>query len=125
MSLHRFSFPTAITFGAGARKEVAAHLTTLRIKRPLIVTDKGVAPLPFMSEFTQRLRDAFGPVTVERLFEGARGAEAAAGLAEGRPVWERCVRLVAAASPDAPTASPAVTLGCGRVSPNPARRRGG
>jgi chorismate--pyruvate lyase len=48
---------------------------------------------------TQRLRDAFGPVTVERLFEGARGAEAAAGLAEGRPVWERCVRLVAAGRP--------------------------
>lgn len=48
---------------------------------------------------TQRLRDAFGPVTVERLFEGARGAEAAAGLAKGRPVWERCVRLVAAGLP--------------------------
>jgi alcohol dehydrogenase class IV len=58
MSLHSFSFPTAITFGPGARKRVAAHLDAAKVKRPLVVTDKGVAALPFMSEFTHDLAEA-------------------------------------------------------------------
>ena len=45
MSLSNFSFPTAIAFGAGARKEVAAHLKDRGLKRPLIVTDKALAAL--------------------------------------------------------------------------------
>src|SRR4051812_45379731 len=56
MALHLFSFPTAITFGAGARKEVAAHLAAAGIKRPLIVTDKGLAALPLTAEFQNDLR---------------------------------------------------------------------
>jgi alcohol dehydrogenase class IV len=60
MSLHSFSFPTAITFGPGARKKVAAHLAAARVKRPLIVTDKGVAVLPFLTGFTDSLvREGF------------------------------------------------------------------
>ena len=35
MSLHQFSFPTAITFGPGARKQVGAHLIEAGVKRPL------------------------------------------------------------------------------------------
>src|SRR2546423_1196953 len=49
--IHRFAFPTAIHFGAGARALVAEHLKAQDIKRPLIVTDRGIAPLPMLKAF--------------------------------------------------------------------------
>jgi alcohol dehydrogenase class IV len=55
-SVHRFSFPTAIHFGAGARTLVAEHLKSVGVKRPLIVTDKGVAALPMTSTLAGDLR---------------------------------------------------------------------
>jgi alcohol dehydrogenase class IV len=42
MSLTTFSFPTPTLFGAGAFKELPKRLEALAIKRPLIVTDKGL-----------------------------------------------------------------------------------
>ena len=55
MSINNFSFPTAIKFGPGARKEVAGHLLSRGFKRPLIVTDKAIAMLPVLAEFKQHL----------------------------------------------------------------------
>jgi len=55
MAIEKFSFPTAITFGPGARKEVAAHLKQKGVKRPLIVTDKGLADLPILKDFAASL----------------------------------------------------------------------
>jgi alcohol dehydrogenase class IV len=51
MTIHRFAFPTAICFGAGARKLVAEHLAAQGLARPLIVTDRGIAPLPLLAKF--------------------------------------------------------------------------
>ncbi len=51
MTVHRFAFPTTILFGPGARKQVAEHLKAQGIKRPLIVTDRGIAPLPMLKSF--------------------------------------------------------------------------
>lgn len=56
MTITRFSFPTAIAFGAGARKLVAAHLLELGLKRPLIVTDRALAALPVLAEFQSHLQ---------------------------------------------------------------------
>ncbi|MBI2929349.1 MAG: iron-containing alcohol dehydrogenase [Verrucomicrobia bacterium] len=42
MSLTAFSFPTRTLFGAGALKELPAHLAKLGIRRPLVVTDPGL-----------------------------------------------------------------------------------
>jgi alcohol dehydrogenase class IV len=56
MSLSNFSFPTAIQFGAGARKEVQQHLRDQGLKRPLIVTDKALGALPVLAEFQSHLR---------------------------------------------------------------------
>jgi alcohol dehydrogenase class IV len=60
MTIDKFSFPTTIHFGPGARKLVADHLKQHGVKRPLIVTDKGLAKLPILAEFTASLagRDA-------------------------------------------------------------------
>ena len=81
MSLHHFSFPTAITFGPGARKQVAAHLGAVQVQRPLVVTDRGIAGLPMLGEFTRDLTDAglraevfsgvFGNPTADQVRAGA------------------------------------------------------
>ncbi|HEX9301611.1 MAG TPA: iron-containing alcohol dehydrogenase, partial [Casimicrobiaceae bacterium] len=55
MKISKFSFPTTIHFGAGARKLVADHLRAQGIRRPLVVTDRGIAPLPLLPEFTAGL----------------------------------------------------------------------
>ncbi len=55
MTIHRFAFPTEIHFGAGARREAAPYLKAQGCKRPLIVTDRGVAALPLLAEFESTL----------------------------------------------------------------------
>ena len=55
MAIQRFSFPTTIHFGPGARRLVAAHLADQGIKRPLIVTDRGIAALPLLPAFLAEL----------------------------------------------------------------------
>jgi hypothetical protein len=51
MTISRFAFPTTIHFGPGARRLVAEHLAAEGVRRPLVVTDKGVAPLPLLAAF--------------------------------------------------------------------------
>jgi alcohol dehydrogenase class IV len=55
MTISRFAFPTTIHFGPGARRLVAGYLAAERIRRPLIVTDKGIAPLPLLAAFVADL----------------------------------------------------------------------
>ena len=55
MTTTKFAFPTTIHFGAGARKLVAQHLKDQGLKRPLIVTDKGLATLPILHDFAEGL----------------------------------------------------------------------
>lgn len=55
MSLANFAFPTPITFGPGARKEVGPHLLEQGLRRPLIVTDRALAALPVLAEFQTHL----------------------------------------------------------------------
>jgi alcohol dehydrogenase class IV len=79
MTISGFSFPTAIRFGPGARKEVAQHLLGQGLKRPLIVTDKALAQLPVLAEFRTHLAglDAavfagvFGNPTCSQVMDGA------------------------------------------------------
>ena len=52
---HRFAFPTTIHFGPGARHLVADHLKSQGVKRPLVVTDKGLAVLPILHDFAEEL----------------------------------------------------------------------
>jgi alcohol dehydrogenase class IV len=55
MTIHRFAFPTTIHFGAGARKLVAGHLSAHGLERPLVVTDRGIAPLALLTRFVADL----------------------------------------------------------------------
>jgi len=56
MTITQFSFPTTIHFGPGARKLVGLHLSQLGLRRPLVVTDRGLATLPVLSEFMDQLK---------------------------------------------------------------------
>ncbi|RYX93030.1 MAG: iron-containing alcohol dehydrogenase [Comamonadaceae bacterium] len=78
-SISGFSFPTAIRFGAGARREVAKALLDAGCKRPLIVTDKALGGLPVLAEFRTHLEGldvavfsgVFGNPTASQVMEGA------------------------------------------------------
>ncbi|MGE5169480.1 MAG: iron-containing alcohol dehydrogenase [Rudaea sp.] len=68
MTLHRFAFPTPIVFGPGARREVAPHLAGAGRKRPLVVTDRGLAALPLFERFLAEL-----PGVTPHVFSGVSG----------------------------------------------------
>jgi len=84
MTIHRFSFPTTIHFGAGARTLVAAHLRDAGCRRPLIVTDKALAALPVLTEFRSHLGGldvavfdgVFGNPTARQVMAGAAAFKA-------------------------------------------------
>lgn len=79
MTITRFSFPTAIAFGAGARKLAAAHLREAGCKRPLVVTDRALAALPVLAGFLGHLAGldvavfdgVFGNPTASQVMAGA------------------------------------------------------
>jgi alcohol dehydrogenase class IV len=79
MTITNFSFPTAIKFGADARKLVAAHLLEAGCKRPLIVTDRALGALPVLAEFRSHLggldvavfSGVFGNPTCSQVMDGA------------------------------------------------------
>ena len=53
-----FNFPTSVKFGAGRIKELAEHCKANGIKRPLFVTDKGLASMPMVSGIMADLKKA-------------------------------------------------------------------
>lgn len=54
--MYRFSFPTPIHFGPGVRSQLKDHLKAQGLKRPLIVTDRGIAALPLLKEIQGSLQ---------------------------------------------------------------------
>ncbi len=53
-----WSYPTAIRFGAGRIREIADACKTAGIKRPLLVTDRGLAEMPITATTLDLLEDA-------------------------------------------------------------------
>ncbi|WBY03456.1 iron-containing alcohol dehydrogenase [Ramlibacter tataouinensis] len=78
MAIAGFSFPTAIRFGPGVRREVAEHLRRRRLARPLLVTDGALAALPLLAEFRSHLRG----LEVE-VYAGVSGNPTAQQVANG------------------------------------------
>lgn len=70
MATYTFSFPTLIHFGPGARAGLADYLKKSGAKRPLFVTDGGVAGQPFFGELQAMLAKAGLQVAT---FSGVRG----------------------------------------------------
>lgn len=78
MTITHYSFPTAIHFGAGARKLVAAHLLEAGCRRPMIVTDRALGALPVLAEFRTHL----GGLDVA-VFDGVHGNPTASQVMQG------------------------------------------
>jgi hypothetical protein len=58
VTISRFSFPTDIRFGPGARRLLPGVLEEAGVRRPLVVTDKGVSGLAFFAAMLDDLRGA-------------------------------------------------------------------
>ena len=85
MAITRFAFPTTIHFGPGARKLVGEYLRGQGIKRPLVVTDKGLAALPLIADLRDDLAAAGLDVAVfGGVFGNPTAAQAMAGAAAYR-----------------------------------------
>lgn len=53
---YSFHFPTAIRFGVGVIDELATHLKSKNLTRPLVVTDPTMVQLPFFESILQSLK---------------------------------------------------------------------
>ena len=53
-----WSFPVPILYGPGRLKELGQRTAEMALVNPLIVTDRGSAQLPFISELQQTLAEA-------------------------------------------------------------------
>jgi len=53
-----WNYPTAVKFGAGRIKELADHCRGLKMQRPLLVTDAGLAQTPMVQQVLTDLLDA-------------------------------------------------------------------
>ena len=92
MTITRFSFPTTIHFGPGARKLCGPHLTERGLKRPLIVTDKGLAALPLMAELVADLEAAgLAPKAYGGVFGNPTGSQVMNGAAAYKAHHADCV----------------------------------
>ena len=53
-----WSYPTQIKFGSGRIREIADACNQANIKRPLLITDKGLSDLPITSKTLQLMKEA-------------------------------------------------------------------
>ena len=83
MTIARFSFPTDIQFGPGASKLVGDHLRERKFKRPIVVTDKGLAALPVLKSFVASL----GADLDVHTFAGVHGNPTASQAMQGREAF--------------------------------------
>jgi len=84
MTIHKFAFPTTIHFGPGARKLVVENLKATGCKRPLLITDKGLADLPVLGEF----RSFLSGLAVE-VFSGVQGNPVASQVKAGADAYRK------------------------------------
>jgi alcohol dehydrogenase class IV len=91
MTLNRFSFPTTIHFGPGARKLVGVHLRELGLRRPLIVTDRGLATLPVLTEFMGHLKTGLDTGVYSGVHGNPTASQVTAGVAAFKAHRADCV----------------------------------
>ncbi|RME71725.1 MAG: iron-containing alcohol dehydrogenase [Planctomycetota bacterium] len=76
-----FAFPTAIRLGPGVRGELPRALAERGARRPLVVTDRGVAALPWFEPLLETLRaGGCEPAVFADMAPNPRARDVAAGL---------------------------------------------
>jgi alcohol dehydrogenase class IV len=91
MNIARFSFPTTIHFGPGARRLVVEHLRELGLRRPLVVTDRGLASLPVLAEFMQLLATGLDAAVYSGVHGNPTAQQVTAGVAAYKAHRADCV----------------------------------
>jgi len=76
---HSLFLPDDHSLRPGARKLVGVHLRELGLRRPLIVTDRGLATLPVLPEFMQHLNTGLD----SGVYSGVHGNPTASQVAQG------------------------------------------
>ncbi|HWS25161.1 MAG TPA: iron-containing alcohol dehydrogenase [Xanthomonadales bacterium] len=80
-----WNYPTAVKFGAGRIKELSEHCCALGIRRPLLVTDAGLALTPMAQQVLRDLSDAgLGAALFSDIRPNPVGANLEAGVAAYR-----------------------------------------
>lgn len=79
-----WNYPTAIRFGAGRIKELPAACELAKIRRPLLVTDPGLAKLPMIAQAMKLCADAGLAVA---LFSEIKGNPVSKNVADGLRAW--------------------------------------
>ncbi len=80
-----WSYPTSVRFGAGRIKELGSCAAIVGMKRPLLVTDPGLAKLPMTEAALDVLRDAgLEPAVFSEIKPNPTGANVEAGVAAYR-----------------------------------------
>lgn len=69
MQAAAYNYPTRMIFGPGTRAQLGGILQGKGLSRPLIVTDKGIAGLPFLAEMVETLQaDGLEPAVYSGIF---------------------------------------------------------
>jgi len=81
MTIHQYNFPTRIQFGPGAAKLIGPALKEAGKKRPLIVTDRGLAPLPPVTDTRAHLAsEGLAPAVFEGVWGNPVKSQVTAGV---------------------------------------------
>jgi alcohol dehydrogenase class IV len=91
MTITRFSFPTTIHFGPDARKLVGEHLSKLGLRRPLVVTDRGLATLPVLAEFMHHLKSGLDASVYSGVHGNPTATQVTAGVVAYKAHRADCV----------------------------------
>jgi len=69
MQAASYNYPTRMIFGPGTRAQLGTLLKAQGKRRPLIVTDRGIASLPFLKEMVDALKaDGLEPAVYSEIF---------------------------------------------------------
>ena len=100
-----FTFPNRILFGEGGRKALSAELASLRVRKPLVVTDRGIVQSGIAAEVASTLADS-------ALFDAVQPNPTEADVLQGLQRYreEGCDGLVALGGGSAIDAAKAIRL---------------
>lgn len=82
MTTSRFSFPTAIHMGPGVRSKALDLLKERGLKRPMIVTDRGVAGQIFFKDFAKSFQKDFRSSVFSEIWGNPVKTQVVAGVVE-------------------------------------------
>ena len=112
----QWNFPTTIWFGNGRLRDLPLGCTERGIRRPLLVTDEGLAALPMVQQALDLLQEEGCEAT---LFAGVQGNPTGAQVVAGVSVYREsgCDGVVALGGGSALDAGKTIALVCGQNRP--------